>query len=184
MALILPFRGKVPQIAPDAFIADNATIIGDVTIGAGASIWFGCVLRGDTNFIRVGSRTNIQDGTVIHVARAEESPGQGQGVTIGDNVLIGHLAMIHACTIGNGALIGMTACILDEAIVEDNAMVAAGGLVTPRKIVKSGELWAGRPASFVRRMSEQEILYLTSGVDHYCELAQEYRAQQTKSRAP
>lgn len=182
MALILPFRGKVPQIAPDVFLADNATIIGDVVIGSGSSIWFGCVLRGDTNFIRVGSRTNIQDGTVVHVARAEESPGQGQGVTIGDNVLIGHMAMIHACTIGNGALIGMTACILDEAVVEDGAMVAAGGLVAPRKVVRSGELWAGRPAQLVRQMSPQERLYLTSGVDHYCELAQEYRAQQAKSR--
>jgi carbonic anhydrase/acetyltransferase-like protein (isoleucine patch superfamily) len=182
MALILPFRGKVPQIAPDAFIADNATIIGDVTIGSGSSVWFGCVLRGDTNFIRVGSRTNIQDGTVIHVARAEESPGQGQGVTIGDNVLIGHMAMIHACTIGNGALIGMTACVLDEAVVEDGALVAAGALISPRKIVKSGELWAGRPAKLIRQMSPEERLYLTSGVDHYCELAQEYRAQQMNSR--
>ena len=182
MALILPFRGKVPRIAPDAFIADNATIIGDVVIGAGSSIWFNCVLRGDTNFIRVGSRTNIQDGTVVHVARAEESPGQGQGVTIGDNVLIGHMAMIHACTIGDGALIGMTACILDEATVEKDAMVAAGALVTPRKVVKSGELWAGRPAQFVRQMSEQESRYLTSGVYHYCELAQEYRAEQGRRR--
>jgi len=182
MALILPFGGKVPRIAPDAFIADNATIIGDVTIGAGSSVWFGCVLRGDTNFIRVGSRTNLQDGTVVHVARTEDGPGQGQGVAIGDNVLIGHMAMIHACTIGNGALIGMTACILDEAVVEDGAMVAAGSLVAPRKVVKSGELWAGRPAKLIRQMSPEEILYLTSGVDHYCELAQEYRAQQEKLR--
>ena len=178
MALILPFRGKVPQIAPDAFIADNATIIGDVVIGSGASVWFGCVLRGDTNFIRVGSRTNIQDGTVIHVARAEESPGQGSGVTIGDNVLIGHMAMIHACTIGNGALIGMTACVLDEAVVEDGAIVAAGALIAPRKVVKSGELWTGRPARFARQASPEELRYLSSGVDHYCELAQQYRAEQ------
>lgn len=182
MALILPFRGKVPQIAPDAFIADNATIIGDVVIGAGASIWFGCVLRGDTNFIRIGSRTNLQDGTVVHVAREGEGPGQGQGTIIGDDTLIGHMAMIHACTIGNGCLIGMTACILDEAVVEDGAFVAAGSLVSPGKRVKSGELWAGRPARFVREMSPEERRYLTSGVDHYCELAEAYRGEQEKAR--
>jgi carbonic anhydrase/acetyltransferase-like protein (isoleucine patch superfamily) len=168
MPLILPFGGKRPQIAADAFIADNATIIGDVTIGPGASIWFGCVLRGDTNFIRVGARSNLQDGTVVHVAR------EGQGTEIGDDVLIGHMAMIHACTIGSGALIGMTACVLDDAVVEDGAMVAAGALVAPGKRVKSGELWAGRPARFVRVMSDKERHYLSSGVEHYCELAQQY----------
>src|ERR1700722_17826868 len=108
MPLILPFANKLPQIAPDAFIADNATIIGDVVIGAGASIWFGCVLRGDTNYIRVGARTNIQDGTVVHVSR------EAAGTDIGAGVMIGHLAMIHACTIHDNAMIGMTACILDN----------------------------------------------------------------------
>lgn len=176
MPLILPYRDQTPRIAPDAFIAPNATIIGDVEIGAGASVWFGCVLRGDANFIRVGRRTNIQDGTIIHVAREGEGSARGQGVTIGDNTLVGHMAMIHACTIGNGALIGMTACILDEAVIEDGAMVAAGALVSPRKVVKSGELWAGRPARFVRPITPEELHHLAAGVDHYCEVAQEYRA--------
>jgi carbonic anhydrase/acetyltransferase-like protein (isoleucine patch superfamily) len=174
MPLILPFGGTLPQIAPDAYIADNATIIGDVVIGPGASIWFGCVLRGDTNFIRVGARSNLQDGTVVHVAR------EGQGTTIGDDVLIGHMAMIHACTIGNGALIGMTACVLDDAVVEDGAMVAAGALVAPAKRVKSGELWAGRPARFVRTLSDKERHYQTSGVEHYCELSQQYRRERAE----
>jgi carbonic anhydrase/acetyltransferase-like protein (isoleucine patch superfamily) len=171
MALILPFGGKSPQIAPDAFIADNATIIGDVTIGAGASIWFGCVLRGDTNYIRVGARSNVQDGTVIHVAR------DGRGTDIGDDVLIGHMAMIHACAIGRGALIGMTACILDDAVVEEEAMVGAGALVTPGKRVRSRELWAGRPARSVRPLTDADLRVISDGVQHYCELSAEYRQE-------
>jgi carbonic anhydrase/acetyltransferase-like protein (isoleucine patch superfamily) len=169
MPLILPFRGKTPQIASDAFIAENTTIIGDVTIGAGASIWFNCVLRGDTNFIRVGARSNLQDGTIVHVSR------EFNGTTIGDDVLIGHMAMIHACTIENSAFVGMTACVMDDAVVETGAMVAAGALVPPGKRVKSGELWAGRPAKFMRTLSEMERDMMARGVEHYCELAQEYR---------
>jgi carbonic anhydrase/acetyltransferase-like protein (isoleucine patch superfamily) len=170
MPLILPYGGYSPQIAPDAFIAENATIIGNVTIGAGASIWFGCVLRGDTNFIRVGARTNIQDLTVVHVAR------EGQGADIGDDVMIGHMAMIHACTIQSGAMIGMTACVMDDAIVESGAMVAAGALVSPGKIVRSGEVWSGRPAKFWRPMNERDRHYAESGTRHYYELGQEYRS--------
>jgi carbonic anhydrase/acetyltransferase-like protein (isoleucine patch superfamily) len=176
MPLILPFGGKLPQIAPDAFIADNATIIGDVVIGSGASIWFGCVLRGDTNYIRVGARTNIQDATVVHVAR------EGRGTEIGDDVMIGHMAMIHACTIQSGAMIGMTACVMDDAVVETGAMVAAGALISPNKIVKSGEVWAGRPAKFWRMMSDQDRHYFHSGIEHYYELGREYRTGEPHSR--
>src|SRR5580704_1425665 len=106
MAIILPWKGKAPKIAPDAFIAPNATIIGDVVIGAQASIWFGCVLRGDVNSIRVGARSNIQDGTVVHVE------SEGCATFIGDDVLIGHLAMIHGATLENGSFIGMKATLL------------------------------------------------------------------------
>jgi carbonic anhydrase/acetyltransferase-like protein (isoleucine patch superfamily) len=176
MALIIPFAGKLPQIAPDAFIADNATIIGDVTIGSGASIWFGCVLRGDTNYIRVGARTNVQDGTVVHVAR------EGRGTEIGDGVMIGHMAMIHACTIKDGAMVGMTACIMDDAVVETGAMVAAGAFISPKKIVGPGEVWAGRPAKFWRMMSDMDKHYFRSGVDHYFELGREYRTGEPHSR--
>jgi carbonic anhydrase/acetyltransferase-like protein (isoleucine patch superfamily) len=176
MPLILPFANKLPQIAPDAFIADNATIIGDVTIGSGASIWFNCVLRGDTNYIRVGERTNIQDGTVVHVAR------EGQGTEIGSGVMIGHMAMIHACTIKDNAMIGMTACIMDEAVVESGAMVAAGAFISPKKVVGPGEVWAGRPAKFWRMMSEQDQYYFKSGIEHYYELGREYRTGEPHSR--
>jgi carbonic anhydrase/acetyltransferase-like protein (isoleucine patch superfamily) len=172
MALIRPYRGVWPRIHPEAFIADNATIIGDVEIGPLASIWYGCVLRGDVNFIRVGARSNLQDGTIVHVAR------EGLGVTIGEGVMVGHMAMIHACSIQDDAMIGMTACILDGATVESGAMIAAGALVSPNKIVKSGEVWAGRPARYWRPMSESDLHYFHSGVAHYCELGQEHKAGQ------
>ncbi len=176
MPLIIPFGGKLPKIAPDAFIADNATIIGDVEIGAGASIWFGCVLRGDTNYIRVGTRTNVQDGTVIHVAR------EGRGTEIGSGVMIGHMAMVHACTIQDHAMIGMTACLMDDAVVESHAMVAAGAFISPGKIVKSGEVWAGRPAKMWRQMSDQDRHYFESGIEHYYELGREYRTGEPHTR--
>ncbi|MDB5394613.1 MAG: gamma carbonic anhydrase family protein [Rhodospirillales bacterium] len=176
MPLILPFGGKLPQIAPDAFVADNAVIIGDVVIGSGASIWFGCVLRGDTNYIRVGARTNVQDGTVVHVAR------EGRGTEIGDDVMIGHMAMIHACTIQSGAMIGMTACVMDNSVVETDAMVAAGALISPNKTVKTGEVWAGRPGKFWRVMNDQDRHYFRSGVEHYFELGREYRTGEPHSR--
>jgi carbonic anhydrase/acetyltransferase-like protein (isoleucine patch superfamily) len=160
----------MPYVAPDAYVAPNATLVGDVSIGPGASIWFNCVLRADTNPIRVGARSNVQDGTIIHVSEGIA------GTIIGDDVLVGHMAMLHACTIGDGALIGMTACLLDEVVVEPGAMVAAGALVTPGKRVGSGELWAGRPARFVRLLSSEERAEIAHGVAHYCELATLYTA--------
>jgi carbonic anhydrase/acetyltransferase-like protein (isoleucine patch superfamily) len=173
MALVIPFDGHAPAIAPDAFVAPNATLIGHVVIAAGASVWFNCVLRGDTNLIRLGARSNLQDGTVIHVAR------EGSGTVIGEDVVVGHMAMLHACTIESGALIGMTACLLDDVVVEAGAMVAAGALVTPGKRVGAGELWSGRPARFARRLTPEERAEMAWGAAHYCELAALYRALPT-----
>ncbi len=176
--LIRAYRGFSPRIAGDAFIADNATLIGDVEIGAGASIWFGCVLRGDTNRIRIGAGTNVQDNTVIHVNHEREGgdrPPLGTATTIGAGVTIGHMALIHACTIEDNAFIGMKACLMDGAIVESGAMVAAGALVTPGKRIKSGELWAGSPAKLMRRLEPAEIAYFAYSAAHYRELAAEYR---------
>ena len=121
--LILPYKDVIPKIDESAFIAQNATVIGRVSIGADSSIWYGCILRGDVNDIMIGERTNIQDGTVIH----ESSFGHAS--IIGDNVTVGHMALLHACTIKDGAFIGMKACIMDGAVVEEGAMGAAGALV-------------------------------------------------------
>lgn len=172
--LILPHNGITPRIAPDAFIAETAVIIGDVEIGAGASIWYGCVLRGDANSIRVGARTNIQDGTVVHV-NSEREGASATRTVIGDDVTIGHMALIHACTLEDQSFVGMKACVMDGVVVESGAMVAAGALVTPGKRVRKGEVWAGSPAKLMRPLSEKEASYLAHASEHYVELAQSYR---------
>ena len=149
-ARILAYRGIAPRIHESAFIAPGATIIGDVEIGAEASVWHGCVLRGDVNRIVIGARSNIQDGTVVHV---ESDPGGGDyretggglPTVVGEGVTVGHLALLHACTVGDGALIGMGSIAMDGAIVEAGGFLAAGALLPPGKRLPSGELWGGRP---------------------------------------
>ncbi len=169
-ALVSPWRGVAPRIDATAWLAPNATVIGDVEIGAGSSVWFGTILRGDVNLIRVGRGTNIQDGSVVHVTRARF------GTIIGDDVLIGHMAMIHGCVIEDGAFVGMKACVMDGAVVAGGAMVAAGALVTPGKRVGPGELWAGTPARLVRKVGDAERLHLREAAPRYAALAAEYRA--------
>lgn len=170
-ALILPFEGKRPKIHPDAFIAENATIIGDVEIAADASVWYGCVIRGDVNPIRVGEGTNIQDGTVVHVNAPQKGMPDGMPCYIGANITIGHMAMLHACILEDGAFVGMRATVMDGAVVEGGAMVAAGALVTPNKRVPSGKIWAGNPAKELRDLSEGEREYLLYSPRHYVEEA-------------
>jgi gamma-carbonic anhydrase len=173
-AFIRPHHGITPAIAASAFIAETAVVIGDVTIGEQASIWYGCVLRGDGNFIRVGARTNIQDGTIVHVNHEREGAA-GTRTIIGAVVTIGHMALIHACTLEDGCFIGMQACVMDGAVVESGAMVAAGALVTPGKRVKRGELWGGSPAKLMRKLTDSELKYFGYTVAHYLEMAESYR---------
>jgi carbonic anhydrase/acetyltransferase-like protein (isoleucine patch superfamily) len=167
-ATILPYRGIFPQIAANVFIAPSAAVIGDVVIGAGSNVWFGCVIRGDVNEIRIGDRTNIQDGTIIHVTR------QKCGTYIGSDVTIGHMVLLHACTLEDGAFIGMQATVMDGAVVEGGAMVAAGALITPGKRVRKGQLWSGRPAKHSRDLSPKEIEENAAIAPHYVRLAREY----------
>ena len=152
MPLILPYKGVTPTIAADAFIAPGATVIGDVVIGAASNVWFGCVVRGDVHEIRIGEGVNIQDGTVVHVSY------RFAGTYIGDNVTIGHMALIHACTIEADAFIGMHATVMDKAVVESGAMVAAGAVVGPGKRVPTGQLWAGNPAAYKRDLNDKDRL--------------------------
>jgi gamma-carbonic anhydrase len=167
--LILPFKGTLPTIADDCFIAPNATVIGDVVIGKGTNVWFGCVIRGDVHEIRIGERTNIQDGTIVHVAR-DKFP-----CLIGSDITIGHAAILHACTLEDGCFIGMGATVMDGARVESGAMVAAGALVPPGKVVRKGELWAGSPAKLMRPLSEAELAFFPVSVKNYVELARDYK---------
>jgi carbonic anhydrase/acetyltransferase-like protein (isoleucine patch superfamily) len=190
--LILPYRNRLPRIDPRAFVAPGAVVIGDVEIGPYANIWFNCVLRGDDAAIRVGAGANIQDGTVVHVT-VEEATGEqalveeGTGeagrpdehldCVIGEGAAIGHMALLHGCTLEPGAFIGMKACVMDRAVVEGGAMVAAGAVVTPRKRVRAGELWAGTPARLSRPLRPEEIDYMRWVPRHYRALAEEYKTQ-------
>lgn len=171
MPTLLPYQGKLPKIHPTAFIAPGAVIIGDVEIGAYSNIWFGCVIRGDVNYIRIGERTNIQDGTVVHVTRVTSPTHIGSGITIG------HQALLHACTLEDNCFIGMGAQILDDAVVESKAMVAAGALVTPKKRVPSGQLWAGNPAKFMRDLTAKDLAFFPVSAENYVRLGQEYLLQ-------
>jgi len=177
---IYPFRGITPKVADNAFLARTATVIGDVEIGERASLWFGVVARGDVNEIRIGAGTNIQDGTIIHVA------SRGQGTYVGEKVTVGHAVVLHACTIEDRAFIGTRATVLDGARVQSDAMVAAGALVTPGKVVPAGELWAGAPARRVRTLTAEEIETNARIAEGYIRLIEEYRrdiiAQQRRAR--
>jgi len=156
-------------------------VIGDVEIGAGTSVWYGCVIRGDVNKIRIGCNTNIQDGTVVHVNHDRSGAdyretGGGMPTFIGDDVTIGHMALIHACRLESGCFIGMRAVVMDEAVVQKQAMVAAGALVSPGKRVESGQLWAGTPAKFRRDLSQEELDFFPYLAANYAELAGTYLA--------
>ncbi|WP_321391912.1 gamma carbonic anhydrase family protein [Emcibacter sp.] len=165
---LYPYKGVWPTVHETAFIAPGARIIGDVHIGAGSSIWFNCVLRGDVNEIRIGCNSNIQDGSVVHVE------GGGAATHIGDNVLIGHLALVHGTTIEDGGFVGMKAVTMDGCHIGAEGMLGAGALLSPGKKIGPGELWIGQPARHVRDLSDEMKEGLKAGTTHYAELAQEY----------
>jgi carbonic anhydrase/acetyltransferase-like protein (isoleucine patch superfamily) len=171
--IIRPFKGISPKIHDTAFIAETAAIIGDVEIGAETGIWYGAVIRGDVNKIRIGARTNIQDGCVIHVD-SEGEHWEGIPTLIGDNVTVGHKALLHACTIEDDAFVGMGSIVLDGAVVESGAMLAAGAMLTPKKCIPKGQLWAGSPAKYFRDLSDDELAYFKISADHYADLAKQY----------
>jgi carbonic anhydrase/acetyltransferase-like protein (isoleucine patch superfamily) len=165
----------VPRIAASAFVAPTATVIGDVEIGEQCGIWFGCVLRGDEQPIRVGARSNIQDNAIVHITAATaDSPGFS--TTIGEDVTIGHGAIIHACVIEDWGFVGMGATVLDGAVIERGGMLAAGGLLTPGKRIAPGELWQGSPARFSRVMTDQDRERFAKNAPHYVGLAARFKA--------
>ena len=166
--LILPYRGILPRIHPTAFIASGAVIVGDVEIGPESSVWFGCVVRGDVNVVRIGARTNVQDGTVIHVA------AKGCGTHIGDDVTIGHLALLHDCTLENHAFVGMKAGVMDGATIQSFGMLAAGALLPPKKTLLTGQLWAGTPAKFWRDLTDEDRAQFELRARQYAALGAEY----------
>ena len=149
--IIKKLNGKTPQFGEDCFIAENAVIVGDVVMGNQCSIWYNAVLRGDVHYIKIGNKVNVQDGAVIH-GTYKKSP-----TNIGNNVSIGHNAIVHACTIHDNVLVGMGSIIMDDCVVEKNSIIAAGAVVTKGTLVKSGSVYAGVPAKKVNDVSEELI---------------------------
>jgi len=149
MALIKSIRGKTPEYGNNCFLADNATIVGDVVMGDDCSIWFNAVVRGDVHYIKMGNKVNVQDGAVIHCTY-EKAP-----TNIGNNVSIGHNALVHGCTIHDDVLIGMGSIVMDNAVVESNSIIAAGAVVLENTIVESGSIYAGIPAKKVKEVSPE-----------------------------
>jgi gamma-carbonic anhydrase len=171
---IITLHGKTPRIHESAFIAPGCRIIGDVDIGEGASIWYNCVIRGDVNLIRIGARTNIQDGTVIHCDSDRNGDG-GFPTIIGDDCLVGHMVMMHGCTIENRGFAGLGSIIMDGCVIESDAMVAAGAMLTPGKRVPSGQMWGGRPAKYMRDLDDAFQIGNQMGVAHYVRNAQMHK---------
>lgn len=158
MALIIPLRGVTPKIGRDCFLAENASVIGDVEMGDECSIWFNTVLRGDVNSIRIGNRVNIQDGTVLHTLYQKST------IEIGDDVSIGHNVTLHGCKIRNLALIGMGAVVMDDAEVGEGALVAAGSVVLSRTKIGPNEMWGGAPARFIKNVDPQQSAELNQKI--------------------
>ncbi len=176
MSNIRPFETHVPRIEDDAWVDQTAVVIGDVHIASQASIWPMCVIRGDVHRIRIGARTNIQDGSVLHVSHDSYYLPGGRPLIIGEGVTVGHRVMLHGCEIADGCFIGMDSTILDGALLEPGTMLGAGSLVPQGRRLEGGYLWLGRPARRVRALSEQEKEIISYTAGHYVRLAHRYDA--------
>ncbi|MCW8918299.1 MAG: gamma carbonic anhydrase family protein [Gammaproteobacteria bacterium] len=171
---IRPFQGQLPQIAEGAFVDEQAVVIGDVQIGADSSIWPMAVLRGDVNHIRIGARSSVQDGSVLHVTHDHAAQPGGFPLLVGDDVTIGHNVTLHGCTIGNRCLVGMGSTVLDGAVLEEGVFLAAGSLVPPGKRLEGGFLWVGSPVKKARPLTEAEEHWLGYSAQHYLRLKDKY----------
>ena len=173
---LISIHGKTPQIHDSAFIAPGCTIIGDVTIGADSSVWYNCVLRADVSRIVIGARTNIQDGSVLHCDPERPGDPGGSPLIIGDDVLVGHMVMLHGCRIENRGFVGLGAIAMNKAVIGSDAMLAAGAMLTEGKVMEARELWGGRPARKMRDLDDMAIAGMRMGVAHYVENARAHAA--------
>ena len=172
---IRPFGGHIPQLASDSFVDKTAVLIGDIVLGAESSVWPLCVLRGDVNTIRIGCRSNIQDGSVLHVSHPTAAKPEGSPLVIGNEVTIGHRAMLHGCTIGSRVLVGMGTIVLDDAEIGSDTVIGAGSLVPPRKRLAGGFLYMGAPVRQIRALTEAEREHQRYSAAHYVKLAALHR---------
>jgi len=169
-AQILRLGDEWPKVDDEAYIAAGAVVVGDVIVAAGASVWFNCVLRGDVARITIGERTNVQDGAILH-------SDPGLPTTVGADVTIGHMALVHGCTIQDRAFVGMGALVMSGAVIESGAMLAAGAMLTANKTIPEGQLWAGRPAKYVRDLAEEEKVEMREACAHYRRNGARFRRQ-------
>ncbi len=168
---IITLNGKTPQIDDSAFIAPGCRIIGDVTIGPQSSIWYNCVIRAEVNRIIIGARSNIQDGSIVHCDGPMPGVPDGYPTIIGDDVLVGHNVMLHGCILNDRAFVGLSATVMNGAVVDGDAMLAAGAMLTQGKRIEARQLWAGSPARFVRDLDDAVVMGMRMGVAHYVENA-------------
>lgn len=164
---IAAINGKAPRIHSSAFIAPGCRIIGDVEIGADASVWYNCVIRADVHRIVIGARSNIQDGSVVHCDSPKPKRPNGFPTIIGDDVLIGHMAMVHGCTLEDRAFVGLGAIVMDGCHIHSDGMLAAGALLTQGKVIESRQLWTGRPAKYLRDLTDEALADMQAGVSGY-----------------
>jgi carbonic anhydrase/acetyltransferase-like protein (isoleucine patch superfamily) len=167
MSTIRSYKGIAPKIGKDVYIDESAVLVGDITIGDDTSIWPFVAARGDVNHIVIGERSNIQDGSVLHVTHKNTANPDGYPLIIGNDVTIGHKVMLHGCTIKDRVLVGMAAIVLDGAVIEEEVMIGAGSLVPPNKVLESGYLYVGSPARQARPLTEQERAFLQKSADNY-----------------
>jgi carbonic anhydrase/acetyltransferase-like protein (isoleucine patch superfamily) len=175
---IYRFMQEQPLLGEHVYIHPSASVSGAVALGDDVSVWPMAVLRGDVNRISVGARSNIQDGSVLHVTHESTAQPEGLALVIGSDVTIGHGAILHACTIGDRCLIGMGAIVMDGVVLEPGALIAGGAVVTPGKVVRSGTLWRGNPARLARELSAEEVAYHSYSAAHYVRLKNLYLSEQ------
>lgn len=176
--MIYEFLDKSPQFEDSCFIAPSADLIGDVTLGKESSVWFNVTIRGDVNWIEIGNRSNVQDNSCIHVMN------QNGPTKIGNEVTIGHNAMVHGCTIHDRVLVGIHATILDEAVIESDVIIAAGSLVPPGKTLESGYMYMGSPVKQTRKLTEEEIASIPNYADNYVKYSRAYQQKDTYDKNP
>ncbi len=180
MQNIQSFQNQLPGIAESAYVHPNATVIGDVSVGADSSIWPGTVVRGDVNLIRIGEGTNVQDLSMLHVSHKSSWDPEGAPLIIGNNVTIGHTVILHGCTIEDESLIGMGSLVMDKVVVQKHVLLGAGSLVPEGKVLESGYLYLGRPAKKIRQLSDAEIEHFLYSANHYIKLKNQYLTEGSK----
>lgn len=172
--MIRSYKGVSPHLNKGVYIDESSVVIGDITVGEDSSIWPLVAARGDVNYIKIGKRTNIQDGSVLHLTRKSASNPNGYPLIIGDDVTVGHKVMLHGCTLQNRILVGMGAIVMDNVTIEDDVIIGGGALVPPNKTLQSGYLYVGSPVKQVRPLTDEELKFLTLSANNYVELKNDY----------